>query len=337
MGAQPSVARAQHFEHLAGALPSRRLVEGERAIDRLDDCRLDPGNDLPERWSGLSHARKRDVHGDGAFVNPSSRNRPKEDCTDCEEIRSRIDFIRQPTGLLGGHVPGRAHDHAGGGRDERQHSIAHACETEVQELGVPQRRDEDVARLDVAMDDTALVRRLEHLEHLRRDSDCLDGRQSSTQSGERPGERLAGEQFHDKKRTSVFRDVVVENRQGPRVVDLVGDVTLAQEALAHLRVERDVRMQELDGGAAPVTVRDFVYRAHPPHFEETVDAPLAVERSSDAPQRSFVQIASAAGHAFQHWGRAVPASSAEHSAARAMCRDGATPGINSRAQTLGAA
>src|SRR5260370_448380 len=72
VGAQPSVARAQHFEHLAGALPSRRLVEGERAIDRLDDCRLDPGNDLPERCSGLSHARKRDVHGDGAFVNPSS-------------------------------------------------------------------------------------------------------------------------------------------------------------------------------------------------------------------------------------------------------------------------
>jgi hypothetical protein len=64
--------------------------------------------------------------------------------------------------LLGGHV-GHGADQGGRAADgvrlrEARGSRRHAGETEVEYLGAPARRDDDIPRLEVAMDNALLMR-----------------------------------------------------------------------------------------------------------------------------------------------------------------------------------
>ena len=73
-----------------------------------------------------------------------------------------------PFGLLGGHVVGGAHDHAGAGHDGE---VGGAGDAEVGEFGGAVGCHEDVRGFDIAMDDAVLVGALEALADLVGDVD----------------------------------------------------------------------------------------------------------------------------------------------------------------------
>jgi hypothetical protein len=64
------------------------------------------------------------------------------------------------------------------------------------------------------------------------------------------------------------------------VVDLVGDVPLAEKALADLGVEGKAGVEHLDGGPPAVAVRGLVDGAHAADVDQPIDLPLGVENLS---------------------------------------------------------
>lgn len=102
------------------------------------------------------------------------------------------------------------------------------------------------------MNDPPVVSDHEHVEHVARDSNPLDHRQRP--ASEARANAFPGEKLHDEERSAVLGDIVVDNRDGTRVVDLVRDVSFAQKAL-HERTldgellniaERETREQPTD-------------------------------------------------------------------------------------------
>ena len=55
------------------------------------------------------------------------------------------------------------------------------------------------------------------------------------------------------------------------MVDAVGDLAFAQEALADLRLPGELRVEDLHGRAGPVAVLRRKDRAHAAHAEEAVE------------------------------------------------------------------
>ena len=97
----------------------------------------------------------------GAAERPPAREHLVEDGAEREDVGPRIH--RPPFRLLGRHVGGRAHDNARLGRDRGDRGFGRRQldqfrETEVEHLGAAVARDDDVGRLDVAMDDAVRVR-----------------------------------------------------------------------------------------------------------------------------------------------------------------------------------
>src|SRR2546429_3710951 len=107
--------------------------------------------------------------------------------------------------LLGGHVSGRA-EHDAGAR--LVVGDAHARDPEVHDFHPPARQQHDVARLDVAVDDAALVRVAEAVGHLLGDIDRLDGGDRALQH---PGAELDSlEKLHRHVGEVVFLPEIVD-------------------------------------------------------------------------------------------------------------------------------
>ncbi len=85
------------------------------------------------------------------------------------------------------------------------------------------------------------------------------------------------QELHDEKRRAVFRDVVVDHLDGGGVTYRIGDVTLAQEALADVLASRDFGAKQLDGDALLVAVRGRVDDGHAPHADDTLEAVFAAQ------------------------------------------------------------
>src|SRR6185503_332942 len=87
--------------------------------------------------------------------------------TEGKQIASRVEFLA--AGLFRGHVCDGAHRNALHGGDDlgwrdcqcRGLCKRRLCETEVENLRLPARGEEDVRRLDVAMEDAASVSRVQ--------------------------------------------------------------------------------------------------------------------------------------------------------------------------------
>jgi hypothetical protein len=70
----------------------------------------------------------------------------------------------------------------------------------------------------------------------------------------------------------------------------VGRVPLAQEALAHVLVARQIGVKHFDGGARAVPVARRVHGCHASDAEERLKRPLVVEHASYPRSRSTVEV-----------------------------------------------
>ena len=104
-------------------------------------------------------------------------------------------------------------------------------EAEVEHLYRSVRRDDDVRRFQVAVDNPALVGRIERVGELARDRNRLSGGHAVTPIADAVGQRLALDQLEDEPGDAVGlfesvnrRDVrVIERRQQPRLAIEAGD------------------------------------------------------------------------------------------------------------------
>ena len=130
-------------------------------------------------------------------------------------------------------------------------------------------RQEDVRRLQIAMDDPLLVQRPERAEHRERDLPGLPRRQRA--ACQTCAQRLAVEQLHREEQVVAVRVDFVELAD-VRVTDARGGTRLAPQPLPFLSIAA-VRAQALDGdGAVETLVVRGIDHAHAAFAKLTDDA-----------------------------------------------------------------
>lgn len=108
-----------------------------------------------------------------------------------QRVQIALDAHLAPLALLGRHVRERA-DEAGRLRRAQVDEMRHS---EVAQLGLTRRREEDILRLEIAVDDAVRVRRFEAGEHLERPIAHARWRHRHRRS-QAIGERAAGHVLH---------------------------------------------------------------------------------------------------------------------------------------------
>ena len=147
----------------------------------------------------------------------------------------------QAARLLGAHVERRPEHGAGARRALRALLVgvaAHLGDAEVEDLHerrvvVVRLREEDVVRLDVAVDDARRVRAAERLAALRQDVDGLVQRDRARRGG-RGLQALAVEELHRDVRRAVLERAVVEDLHDVARPELRGRLRLGVEAAERL-------------------------------------------------------------------------------------------------------
>jgi hypothetical protein len=188
----------------------------------------------------------------------------EQDRADGKQIGARVDDV---TGsLLRRHVARRADCHARagqpGGRAERAFELG-TGEAEVEQLDAV-RRQEHVRRLEVAVDQAAVVQRRQRGEHAERDRQRVrDAERAALQA---IGQRLALEQLHgDEQRARILADLV--DLADVRMVDARRRPRLAPEALARGLVARRRRHRLQRNRALEPFVARRIDDAHPAFAE----------------------------------------------------------------------
>ena len=153
---------------------------------------------------------------------------------------------------------------------------------EIEHLQRTVASEEQILRLDVAMHDVSIVRRLESGQRLVHQRQHLSVLQLAALAYASLFECLALEQLHHQKRDAIFGQAVVIGRYGAAVPDLVGGVAFTHEALSRVVVRRDLGVQDLDRDALGVAVSRCVNRRHAAHTHELVEVPSAIEECADA-------------------------------------------------------
>jgi hypothetical protein len=182
--------------------------------------------------------------------------------------------------LLGRHVGRRADQLAGGGQRGGPLLLEEAAgEAEVGHHGPRPLRavdQEDVAALQVAVDDAALVRGGEAAGHLEDDRQRLRGRQAAV-AGEPLRQRLAVQPLHGEEGARGLprlrgRLDEIEGAADVRVGDPAGERDLALEALHGACVAGGLRAQDLERHRlVELEVESLVHLSHGPGSEEPGD------------------------------------------------------------------
>jgi hypothetical protein len=165
--------------------------------------------------------------------------------------------------------------YAGVPRDGRRRVVDGARDAEVEDLERAVVREEEVLRLDVPVDDALLVGRREAVQELHRKIDGFHRRHGAQAFDPLP-RGLALQELHDE--VGVFAlaiEVIVEDPDHGGVADLVGQNTLAQDALGELRARGHGEGEELDGGARAVAMSRGVDSRHAADAEQAIERPLA--------------------------------------------------------------
>ncbi len=198
-------------------------------------------------------------------------------------------------GLLGAHVGRGPQQHAGlghlggeGGR-HRERGLRSGAgsvpdhrlgQPEVEHLDLSLRRDLDVGRLQVPMDDASLVGRLQGLGDLERDPEGLLDRQGA--AGDPLLQRLALDQLHDQEVDAV-RLLHLVDAGDVGMVQGGQNLGLALEAGEALRILRERLRQHLDRHPpAQLRVLGLEDLAHPALAELAGDLELKERRADHA-------------------------------------------------------
>ena len=179
--------------------------------------------------------------------------------------------------LLGGDVVGGAEHAAVGGQALL---VEGASDAEVGDLGRAFLVDEDVLGLDVAVDDVAIVRRLERAGDLDRVGDRLvDGQPAH--AADAVLERLALDVLEDDVGAAVLL-TGVDDADDVRVRELRDGAGLATEALELVGVRGDLAVHELDRDAAlQHGVEGPIDRRHPAGPDLGVQPVPAIQLHAD--------------------------------------------------------
>ena len=181
-----------------------------------------------------------------------------EDDAGSKDVAPRVDMLAED--LLRRHVLRRAEHRAGPGQSRFRFTYGHGtCEAEVEQLHAV-RRQEDVGRLEVAVDQSTRVQRFERRERGEGNRHGLVERQRS--AFEPRGQRLALEILHrDEEIPVLFTDVVeladigmADRRRRPRLPPQpLGRIRIGGGAPDHL---------QRDGPSQPRIPRR-IHDAHP--------------------------------------------------------------------------
>ena len=125
-----------------------------------------------------------------------------------EDVRAPIERVAFAHRLFGRHVRRRSKCSTGA-RHLAGSGLAQLSDTEVQKLHDAGVRDENVRRLQVAVDDVHLVERSERIEHGLDDPHRFDGWNAAAVPLPQVMKRLSFEKLHDEKRFATLGFVVV--------------------------------------------------------------------------------------------------------------------------------
>jgi hypothetical protein len=277
--------------HLGRVGEARALVPRERLVDEGDDLDREVGGDARERGRWRRRGEDERLVVAPALVQALPAHEREQRRADGEQIGAAVDAVGEAHRLLGRHEARRAE--RGAGARLVAAGLAHAGDAEVEELHHALARDEDVRGLEIAVDDALRVEARQRLEDVGGDAERLDRRHLSVLPLPELLHRLALEQLHDEERLVLLGDVVVLDGDAPGVVDPVGDVAFAEEAIADAGVARELGVQDLERGARAVPVRRRVDARHAADAEQRVEAPLGVDGHPDAGARARLLVSTA--------------------------------------------
>ena len=141
--------------------------------------------------------------------------------------------------------------------------------------------EQNVVRLDVAMDEPVSMRVVERARNLRGDRRRSLGRERAA-IVDSVGERPASEIRHHEKHL-VADDSKIGDRADVRMDELRGGLCLSPESLAHVGIPREMRMHDLDDdGAVERDVKRVVHVRHAAFANPVHDA---VPATGDMTQR----------------------------------------------------
>ena len=149
---------------VVGQLAGGRVAAGRRLGHRLQADRLQVARDLvvePARRPRLVLQHLQQEHAAVAAERPLAGEQLVEDDAEAVDVAAGVDRVRLAAGLLGRHV-GRRAEHLAVGRHRRVVGVA-LGQAEVHEVRLAVGVEQDVRRLDVAVDDAERVRAAERV------------------------------------------------------------------------------------------------------------------------------------------------------------------------------
>jgi hypothetical protein len=181
-----------------------------------------------------------------AAERPLPRQQLIKDDPEAVQVGARVHLMRLPPRLLRRHVRRRAQHLAVEGHGNL-FGLA-LCQAEVHEMRPALQIEQDVGRLDVAMNDAVLVGVRERLADL---GDQLGGlakvRAARRQA---PRQCRAGDELLDQVPGAVARLACIVQRHDPGVLELGGATGLAQEAIHIIPTREPPSAEDLDGNRA---------------------------------------------------------------------------------------
>ena len=226
--------------------------------------------------------------GGGALLGEGQLPRGELVGNDSQRVHIRAPIEPLAPGLLRAHVLGRAHDDAR--LRLRPRPVDELGDAEVEHLHEGRRaldplHQEDVVRLQIAVDDAALVGGVQRLAGLRQDRDPHLG---PHRHAHHRGQRHPLQVLHDEVGAR-GRGVQIEDADDVLVADEVHRPRLGVEALDQLRVGRQMLVEHLHRHAA--ADGDVLSEVHGPHAA-TAQPPHEPEAAKLRPQQRILILRS---------------------------------------------
>ena len=308
---QPETPRFECGSEVArGRVPRTRIAfegpEDERIDGRRQVVRHGARRSGPDVESLQGNGRRR-----GSVERPAARYRL------VQHDAQRIDVGRErdlPAGdLFRADVLGRPEDHPG--RRDPNRRVGCARDPEVDHPHVPTPLDEDIGRLDVAMDDAALVCSLQRAGHVDDDAE-RDVELQTPVALEDALQILSVDQLHDDEVDAIVRAGVIDRRDvrvvkrgrgtrflaEPRDEFGIGCKARAEDFHRHIAIEKLVVRPVHERHAALTEWLDqaVAARQHPLGQHPSTEPAVSLHRDASGPHRHRGLVAGHAQDAGMH-------------------------------------